>query len=204
MTCKRCLFILTQQLKINHRKLVLQDMLKYTPTEHPDFGNLKLALDEIKTLADRMNKGEVEADQAERDVERLRDIEATIEGMVDLVNSNRKFLRQDLVAELKGAVAKKDRCLFLFSDLLVCTTVRRKTHALRRGSLGLFTGQSAAELNRYKFLWKLPLDDVDISKGKDWEHSAVLLDLWLQGLYVCKCFAEYYVCFLTRLHVFCS
>lgn len=147
--------------------LILKDMLKYTPTEHPDFGNLKLALDEIKTLADRMNKGEVEADQAERDVERLRDIEATIEGMVDLVNSNRKFLRQDLVAELKGAVAKKDRCLFLFSDLLVCTTVRRKTHALRRGSLGLFTGQSAAELNRYKFLWKLPLDDVDISKANN-------------------------------------
>ena len=141
-------------------------MLKYTPTEHPDYGNLQLALGEIKTLADRMNKGEMDADQAERDNERLRDIEGTIEGITDLVNANRKFIRQDLAAEMKGSITKKDRCLFLFSDLLVCTTVRRKNNALRRGSLGLFTGQSAAELNRYKFMWKLALDDVEISKGK--------------------------------------
>lgn len=141
-------------------------MLKYTPVEHPDYGNLQLALDEIKTLADRMNKGEVEADQAERDIEKLRDIEQTIEGITDLVTSTRKFIRQDLVAEQKGSITKKDRCLFLFSDLLVCTTVRRKNTNFRRGSLGLFTGQSAAELNRYKFVWKYPLDDVEVPKGK--------------------------------------
>lgn len=143
-------------------------MLKYTPTEHPDYGNLELALDEIKTLADRMNKGEVEADQAERDIERLRDIEQTIEGITDLVTSTRKLIRQDLVAEYihKSSITKKDRCLFLFSDLLVCTTVRRKNANFRRGSLGLFTGQSAAELNRYKFSWKYPLEDIDVLKGE--------------------------------------
>ena len=115
-----------------------------------------------------MNKGELDAHQAEKDVDRLRDIEATIEGIADLVMGARKFIRQDLVAEVKTASAtvKKDRCLFLFSDLLVCTTVRKKNNALRRGSLGLFTGQSAAELNRYRFLWKLPLEEVEISKGK--------------------------------------
>ena len=59
-------------------------MLKHTPIEHPDFGNLQLALGEIKTLADRMNKGEMEADQAERDLDRLRDIEQTIEGISDV------------------------------------------------------------------------------------------------------------------------
>ena len=53
-------------------------MLKYTPVDHPDYGNLQLALEEIKTLADRMNKGEMEADQAERHNERIRDIENTI------------------------------------------------------------------------------------------------------------------------------
>lgn len=140
-------------------------MLKYTPVDHPDYGSLQLALGEIKTLADRMNKGEMEADQAERDNERMRDIESTIEGIADLVTSSRKFIRQDLVAELTKGITRKDRCLFLFSDLLVCTTVRRRTNALRRGSLGLFAGQSAADLNRYKFVWKLPLDNVDITKG---------------------------------------
>lgn len=143
----------------------LKDMLKYTPVDHPDYGNLQLALEEIKTLADRMNKGEMEADQAERHNERIRDIENTIEGIVDLVSSNRRFIRQDLVAESRSGVTKKDRCLFLFSDLLVCTTVRRKNNALRRGSIGLFTGQSAADINRFKFLWKLPLDNIDVVKG---------------------------------------
>ena len=140
-------------------------MLKYTPLDHPDYGNLQLALEEIKTLADRMNKGEMEADQAERHNERIRGIENTIEGNIDLVSSNRRFIRQDLVAELRNGITKKDRCLFLFSDLLVCTTVRRKTN-LRRGSIGLFTGQSAADINRFKFLWKLPLDNIDVAKGR--------------------------------------
>ena len=59
-------------------------MLKHTSQEHPDYGLLQLALEEIKTLAERMNKGEMEADQAEKEAEKLRDIEATIEGITDV------------------------------------------------------------------------------------------------------------------------
>ena len=59
-------------------------MLKHTSQEHPDYGLLQLALEEIKTLAERMNKGEMEADQAEKEAERLRDIEASIEGIKDV------------------------------------------------------------------------------------------------------------------------
>lgn len=55
--------------------------MKYTLADHPDHGNLHLALGEIKTLAERMNKGELEADQAEKEAERLRDLEASIEGI---------------------------------------------------------------------------------------------------------------------------
>ena len=60
---------------------MFQDLLKYTPAEHPDHGNLLSALGEIKTLAERMNKGEQEIDQAEKEAERLRDLEASIEGI---------------------------------------------------------------------------------------------------------------------------
>jgi hypothetical protein len=60
---------------------LFQDLLKYTPAEHPDHGNLLSALGEIKTLAERMNKGEQEIDQAEKEAERLRDLEASIEGI---------------------------------------------------------------------------------------------------------------------------
>jgi len=45
-------------------------------------------LGEIKTLADRMNRGEKEVDQAEREAERLRDLEATIEGMTNVIRKH--------------------------------------------------------------------------------------------------------------------
>lgn len=63
-------------------------MIKHTPHDHPDHGSLQLALGEIKTLADRMNRGEKEVDQAEREAERLRDLEATIEGMTNVIMNN--------------------------------------------------------------------------------------------------------------------
>ena len=63
-------------------------MIKHTPHDHPDHGSLQLALGEIKTLADRMNRGEKEVDQAEREAERLRDLEATIEGMTNVITEH--------------------------------------------------------------------------------------------------------------------
>lgn len=58
--------------------------MKHTSAEHPDYGQVQLALEEIKTLAERMNKGEMEADQAEKEAEKIRDVEATIEGVSDV------------------------------------------------------------------------------------------------------------------------
>ena len=69
---------------LNFFSFCFQDMIKHTPHDHPDHGSLQLALGEIKTLADRMNRGEKEVDQAEREAERLRDLEATIEGMTEV------------------------------------------------------------------------------------------------------------------------
>jgi len=67
-------------------------MIKHTPHDHPDHGSLQLALGEIKTLADRMNRGEKEVDQAEREAERLRDLEATIEGMTNVIIKHYKVV----------------------------------------------------------------------------------------------------------------
>lgn len=59
-------------------------MIKHTTQDHPDYGNLLLALGEIRTLADRMNKGEKEVNEAEIEADRLRDIEASIEGITEV------------------------------------------------------------------------------------------------------------------------
>ncbi|EDO44521.1 predicted protein, partial [Nematostella vectensis] len=147
--------------------LILKDMIKHTPTDHPDHGSLQLAMGEIKTLANRMNMREKEVNKAEKDAEDLRAIEASIEGISDLVIPGRYFKRKDLAAEVRGSITKKDRSLFLFNDLLVCAIVKRKPNALRRGSLSLFSGQSGAgaEFNKHKLLWKLPLEYIELLRS---------------------------------------
>nr|DBA32424.1 TPA: hypothetical protein GDO54_000218 [Pyxicephalus adspersus] len=66
----------------------------------------------------------------------------------------------------KAVGGKKDRSLFLFTDLLVCTTLKRKSGSLRRSSMNLYTAASVIDISsKYKLLWKLPLEDVDTVKG---------------------------------------
>lgn len=40
-------------------------------------------------------------------------------------------------APQKAVGGKKDRSLFLFTDLIVCTTLKRKSGSLRRSSMSL-------------------------------------------------------------------
>ncbi|NXF10998.1 ARHGH factor, partial [Smithornis capensis] len=69
-------------------------------------------------------------------------------------------------APQKAVGGKKDRSFFLFTDLLVCTTLKRKSGSLRRSSMSLYTAASVIDTaSKYKLLWKLPLEDVDIVKG---------------------------------------
>nr|XP_029501059.1 rho guanine nucleotide exchange factor 17-like [Oncorhynchus nerka] len=78
----------------------------------------------------------------------------------------RKFLRQEMVMEAKTVGGKKDRSLFLFSDLLICTTLKRKSGSLRRSSMSLYSVASVIDTSsKYKFLWKLPLEDVEMVKN---------------------------------------
>uniref|UniRef100_A0A9L0TKC1 Rho guanine nucleotide exchange factor 17 n=1 Tax=Equus caballus TaxID=9796 RepID=A0A9L0TKC1_HORSE len=86
--------------------------------------------------------------------------------LVKLQAPLRRFLRQEMVIEVKAIGGKKDRSLFLFTDLIVCTTLKRKSGSLRRSSMSLYTAASVIDTaSKYKLLWKLPLEDADIIKG---------------------------------------
>lgn len=95
-------------------------MIKHTPEDHPDFGPLIEAQKEIHELA-------LKIDRAEREMmhqEQLKDLESLIEGHVELQHPQRDFIRYDLVTILGASaltVAKKERVLFLFCDLLIMT-----------------------------------------------------------------------------------
>ncbi|KAK2100944.1 Rho guanine nucleotide exchange factor (GEF) 17 [Saguinus oedipus] len=106
--------------RIPRYELLVKDLLKHTPEDHPDHPLLLEAQRNIKQVAERINKGVRSAEEAERHARVLQEIEAHIEGMED-----------------KAISGKKDRSLFLFTDLIVCTTLKRKSGSLRRSSMSL-------------------------------------------------------------------
>ena len=97
-----------------------QELIKHTSQDHPDHGPLIEAQQRIHELA-------LKIDQAEREMlnqEKLRELEALIENHAGLIQSaHRDFIRYDLVTISTSAltVARKERVLFLFCDLLIMT-----------------------------------------------------------------------------------
>ncbi|KAJ7419382.1 Rho guanine nucleotide exchange factor 17 [Willisornis vidua] len=106
--------------RIPRYELLVKDLLKHTPEDHPDHPFLIDAQRNIKQVAERINKGMKSAEEVERNARIVQEIESHIEGMED-----------------KAVGGKKDRSFFLFSDLLVCTTLKRKSGSLRRSSMSL-------------------------------------------------------------------
>uniref|UniRef100_A0A671L5U3 Rho guanine nucleotide exchange factor 17-like n=1 Tax=Sinocyclocheilus anshuiensis TaxID=1608454 RepID=A0A671L5U3_9TELE len=152
--------------RIPRYELLVKDLLKHTPEDHPDYLFLQDAQKNIKRLAERINKGRRTAEELERETRVMQEIEAHIEGVEHILNPQRTFLRQEMVVEAKTVGSKKDRSLFLFSDLLICTTLKRKSGSLRRSSMSLYSAASVIDTSsKYKFLWKLPLEDIEVVKG---------------------------------------
>ncbi|XP_016402448.1 rho guanine nucleotide exchange factor 17 isoform X2 [Sinocyclocheilus rhinocerous] len=154
--------------RIPRYELLVKDLLKHTPEDHPDYLFLQDAQKNIKRLAERINKGRRTAEELERETRVMQEIEAHIEGVEHILNPQRTFLRQEMVVEAKTVGGKKDRSLFLFSDLLICTTLKRKSGSLRRSSMSLYAAASVIDTSsKYKFLWKLPLEDIEVVKGSN-------------------------------------
>uniref|UniRef100_A0AAV2IYE1 Rho guanine nucleotide exchange factor 17 n=1 Tax=Knipowitschia caucasica TaxID=637954 RepID=A0AAV2IYE1_KNICA len=152
--------------RIPRYELIVKDLLKHTSEDHPDHPYLLDAQRDIKRLAEKINKGRRSAEEAEREARVIQEIEAHIEGVENILNPQRKFLRQEIVMEAKNVGGKKDRSLFLFSDLIICTTLKRKSGSLRRSSMSLYSAASVIDTSsKYKFLWKLPLEDVEVIKS---------------------------------------
>ncbi|EDS34164.1 conserved hypothetical protein [Culex quinquefasciatus] len=64
----------------------------------------------------------------------LRELEGVIEGMSDLVTPERAFLLFDLVSMPSGQT-RKERGFFLFNDLLVITSIKRRSGTIRKTNM---------------------------------------------------------------------
>lgn len=103
--------------------LLLDDLLKHTPSDHPDRMSLQLALTQLEALADRLN-------ERKRDSERQFAVKQLLKDYLSnsASSSNRYLLRMDIVNVLvldshTGLVLKtKCRKLYLLNDMLVCVS----------------------------------------------------------------------------------
>ncbi|XP_022250680.1 rho guanine nucleotide exchange factor 17-like [Limulus polyphemus] len=155
--------------RIPRYELLIKELLKHTPVDHPDHQSLVLAQKEVHELAVKINKMERQAFQYEQLQQRVKDIENLIDGAVDLVQPDRTFIRYDDVTVSGGLGSKKERCIFLFSDLLLITSVKRKSGTIRKTSSASLSPSMFGylEMNKYKLLYRLPLDSLDTVKNGD-------------------------------------
>ncbi|KAK4872091.1 hypothetical protein RN001_016215 [Aquatica leii] len=154
-------------------ELLLQRLIKHTDISHPDHSLLLSAQREVHEQLLRINCTEREA----LELEQLREIEALIDGLIELVATDRQYLRHDLVSMAAGGGTRKERALFLFSDLLLVTSMKRKSGTIRKPTAGQGSVTSSLEANKYKLLMKISLDDLDIVKAKDESLKQMMVEI---------------------------
>ncbi|XP_053211596.1 rho guanine nucleotide exchange factor 17-like isoform X5 [Panonychus citri] len=155
--------------RVPRYELLLKELIKHTNVDHPDYQLLFLGLKEVHELAMKINRMEREAFEQEQMSQKVKDIEHYIEGVIDLSSTDRTFIRFDFVSIPGGLGTKKERCLFLFSDLLLITSIKKKGGATRKFSSASSSPSPLAALegNKYKYLTRFPLEAIDITRGND-------------------------------------
>lgn len=138
--------------------LLLQDMLKNTPSGHQDRLPLQLALTELETLAEKLN-------EQKRLAEQLSEIQQLTRSNSDRalskqLNSDQKqlILCETLIETVygdKGQVLKsKERKVFLLNDILICANINLK---------GLPDISSLVPAGpKYMVKWTAPLQQVQV------------------------------------------
>ncbi|WKY01852.1 hypothetical protein Q1695_015678 [Nippostrongylus brasiliensis] len=145
--------------RVPRYELLVKQLIKHTPTEHPDHEVLIRAQRHIHNLAVAINQHKEANEQMEQ---RLREIEAIVDGLDDLVSTGRNLVRYDVVQMRCRGDEKRQRCVFTLSDQLVLTSVRRKNPA--RNSKLITQSADFLDSNRFKLIIKISLDDVEIAK----------------------------------------
>ena len=105
--------------------LLLDDLLKHTPSDHHDRMSLQLALTQLESLADRLN-------ERKRDSERHFAVKQLLKDYLSnstTSSSSRYLLRMDdvyvldLDASTNLVLKSKCRKLYLLNDMLVCVSI---------------------------------------------------------------------------------
>lgn len=149
-------------------ELLFARLIKHTDHDHPDQKHLQDVIKLVHDILVHINCKEREIMENGQREATLRELETVIEGMTDLIAPERQFLLFDLVSMPSGQGARKDRGFFLFNDLLVLTSIKKRSGTIRKPNSSTCPGSVATTLdtNKYKFLTKISLDCLEIVKCK--------------------------------------
>lgn len=115
---------------------MFQRLTKHTDSEHPDYAGCADSLKLVHNILVHLNCKEREALENGQREATLRELENVIEGITDLVANDRTILRFELVsmpATIGGQNAgRKERGIFLFNDLLVITSIKKRSGVTRK------------------------------------------------------------------------
>lgn len=104
-------YLITPIQRIPRYELLLRDLLKNTPENHPDHWNLEEAVNKVKSVADHINT-------YVKNVQNSKKVVAI--GMAEFVAPHRQFVRESVLNSEVNASGRRQPVQFaLFSDILI-------------------------------------------------------------------------------------
>jgi ACT domain-containing protein len=152
-------FCITPVQRVPRYRLLLDQLIKNTPVEHPDYENLTMALQLVSDKAGEINKKMNLVEQQKKMMELHRRFSTAPLVGEDLVQPWR-YLNSEFAAKLvkvvDGEVEEMDATLWLFNDIFVLTKAAEET-AVSNCKLTVITGQPLWNcfLKKLEISWKL-------------------------------------------------
>jgi len=101
--------------RIPRYNLLLDVLFKNTPENHPDYENLRNALDKMKETADYINERKRDSDA----INKILEVQSILSGIEHLAVPSRRYVREGVML-VKEESKLLERYFFLFNDLLIC------------------------------------------------------------------------------------
>ncbi|CAF3382695.1 unnamed protein product [Rotaria sp. Silwood1] len=156
--------------RIPRYELYIKDFLKCTNPNHPDYQLLLKAQSEIHSLAEKIDQVQKEVGSTDLTVTNnsLEVVQDMIENLTDLVNADRYYIRHDVVTLQSPLGLKKDRCIFLFNDLIIITICKRRSGTLTKKTTNSVivnspSGKQYIDNAKHKLIMKISLESVDLA-----------------------------------------
>ena len=104
--------------RIPRYRMLLEEVVKYTPEEHIDYKDLCTALETIKEIAKFINERKRESEYMDKVVK----IQSKIKGLnMIIVHPLRRLLKRGVLLRVNEAGAQEERYFYLFNDMMLST-----------------------------------------------------------------------------------